>query len=304
MPMPKIHRDVENRIKEIWAEEPTRSGQDVWNRLQNEPIRCPSLRKVQQIVRLAKSSHVPTDPEVSIEPWQHDWFEDPDKAKTLLLMHHTKSAHGGSTLTEREAKWGLRIVRFFNLSSPDEAQSFLEMAETYANRERLALTLNSPLDTTKLDEMLLARSGILSEGLSRNPEASPEASTVAMIDETDGRIGESKPKPTRSASTIDQTDSEESQGISSDLVELWQQIDCELALIDRQRFNAISFRGTSGETDWNCSKEKAIFDAREQEIQTMADRLFTTPEGRTAHERFIRETKAPVRVQVSDVPRH
>ncbi len=167
-----------------------------------------------------------------------------------------------------------RVV--FGLSSPDEAQSFLGMEEAYAGRERLAMTLNSPLDTAKLDEMLLARSGIVAEA----------------------SIGESKQD--HSGSSVDQAVISESQEVSSELVELWRQVDCELALIDRQKFNSMGF----GRTDWDSSKDRAVFDAKEQGIQAMADRLFATLGGRIVHQRFVSEADVSARVQASDAPVH
>ena len=136
------------------------------------------------------------------------------------------------------------------------------------------MALNSPLGTAKLDEMLLAISGILAEA----------------------SVGESKED--HSGSSVEQTVTSETQEVWAELVELWRQVDCKLALIGRQKFNSMGF----GRTDWDSSKDRAVFNARAQEIQAMADRLFATPECLIAHQRFVSGTNVPVRVQPSDAP--
>ncbi len=282
MPMPKIDPEINKRIKEIWAEDPSRSGQDVWNLLQQEPIKCPSLRKVQQIVGEAKRNHPPLEPEVTIEPWQHEWFEDPDKVKILLSMIHAKSDEKeprSQPLTEREAKWGLRIGTFFELSSRDEARWLLTIASMYAELERTSLLLNSDLNTSKLDSVLLMKSGV---SVSEFPaSAEPNAEVIGDWADALQMIASDSSDSTTAASKSDLP-----LVASMELVDLWNQLDSELALIDRQRFNALGYAKSNGNPNWDNSQGKAVFDAREREIQELANKLYATPEGHAAYEQF------------------
>ena len=77
---------------------------------------------------------------------------------------------------------------------------------------------------------------------------------------------------------------------SQTMVDLWKQIDWMWVMTDQQSFISEGQMTAASDEDWDDSKEKVLFDAREKAIQEIVDLIYTTPEGKAAHEQFLRET--------------
>jgi hypothetical protein len=84
------------------------------------------------------------------------------------------------------------------------------------------------------------------------------------------------------------------------MVDLWKQIDWMWAMTDQQSFISEGRTTAEGDEDWDDSKEKVLFDAREKAIQEMVDLIYATPEGKAAHEQFLGEAKIAPRVRISE----
>ena len=66
---------------------------------------------------------------------------------------------------------------------------------------------------------------------------------------------------------------------SSTMVDLWKQIDWMWAMTDQQSFISEGQMTAESDEDWDDSKEKVLFDAREKAIQEIVDLIYATPEG-------------------------
>ena len=86
---------------------------------------------------------------------------------------------------------------------------------------------------------------------------------------------------------------------SQTMVDLWKQIDWMWVMTDQQSFISEGQMTAASDEDWDDSKEKVLFDAREKAIQEIVDLIYTTPEGKAAHEQFLRETNIVPRVRIS-----
>ena len=86
---------------------------------------------------------------------------------------------------------------------------------------------------------------------------------------------------------------------SSTMVDLWKQIDWMWAMTDQQSFIAEGGITAKADEDWDDSKEKVLFDARENAIQEIVNLIYATPEGKAAHEQFLRETNIVPRVRIT-----
>ena len=86
---------------------------------------------------------------------------------------------------------------------------------------------------------------------------------------------------------------------SQTMVDLWKQIDWMWVMTDQQSFISGGQMPAASDEDWDDSKEKVLFDAREKAIQEIVDLIYTTPEGKAAHEQFLRETYIVPRVRIS-----
>jgi len=60
-----------------------------------------------------------------------------------------------------EARWALKIARFFDISSPVYAYLLFRFAVTYAKGDLMARLLGQPFDTRTLDRALLEFSGVI-----------------------------------------------------------------------------------------------------------------------------------------------
>ena len=70
---------------------------------------------------------------------------------------------------------------------------------------------------------------------------------------------------------------------------------------DQQSFISEGQMTAESDEDWDGSKEKVLFDAREKAIQEIVDLIYATPEGKAAHEQFLREANIVPRVRISEL---
>lgn len=309
MPRPNIHPKILQMAKEFWAEDPGRSGLEIHELLKKEPIIPPSLRWVQLRVSELNRDAIKLGPQVPLQLWDPEWFENPDKSRVLLALHYVGSNIEGAEfpgLTIEEAKWGLRLSAFFDLSSPVQTYQLLRFADFYCRLERTALMLNQTMDTRELDVALLKVTGMFGENLPKvdsDPVSdfmgdlkrlSPELFYSNETEETVNAppitkaIRENPERPT--GATLES---------SSPMVDLWKQIDWMWVMTDRQSFISEGQMTAESDEDWNDSKEKVLFDAREKAIQEIVDLIYATPEGKAAHEQFLKETNIVPRVRIS-----
>ena len=308
MPRPKVHPGILQKLKELWADDPGRSGLTIHEMLKKEPITAPSLRWVQLRVAELNRDSIKLEPQVELLLWEHEWFQDPEKAPILLAMHYTLLNIEGPDsprLTVEEAKWGLKIGAFFDLSSPIQAYLLLRFAGRYAHLERTAHMLRQVLDTREIDLALLGTTGMFGGNLSeiyQTPvgdfirDLQRLAPHLLETPETEESVDEIPPvqKVTQGAEAVQDIP----VGVSQGMLDLWKQLDMELALNERQGFIAEARTKSEGEENWDGSKEKILYDAREQAIQGMANHLHATPEGEAAYVQFLREAMLTPKIRI------
>ena len=117
MPRPSTSKEVVQQIETIWAEMEKPPAQKVYNWAKRKVVGCPSLRKVQQIIREAKrlAGPLPTDP--LLVPWGTDWPQDPLVAASLWkVIAATRLTIGKRQITAREARWVGLLSALFDYS--------------------------------------------------------------------------------------------------------------------------------------------------------------------------------------------
>lgn len=165
-----VPQDIVRTIEKLYAEQrdrdPNNKGLGVRTyeiaklKLGNDI--CPKLRTVQNIIAHISPSITPLDPDPALTPWKGPWeSEDPDSIDCLFRLH-TKGLQDSSLIvTERIAKWALRLRTVFTgpVAKPEVDLDLLLLfaAYGYASRERGCLSLGNPLDTSDLDGVLSFR---------------------------------------------------------------------------------------------------------------------------------------------------
>ena len=291
MPRPKKFQEVDLKLAEIWSNNPNSSATAIHAELVKEPISPPKLRYVQYKVAELKAGAGKLEPQTELRLWEHDWYNDPEKAPVLLALHYVLTDVEGSDSTGmyvEEAKWALKIARFFDLSSSVHAYLLFRFAATYANGELIAKLLGRPFDTRELDTALLEFSGLfrgerpkvtlwlvrdfLSDLKRLRPEYLKDPRT-----EQPGFLGYLED------SVVDEGNSDVTTGIDR-----WKRLEWELAKIERERFIAEGRLQASENTDWERSADKTYFENQENDIRSRAADLYATPEGKTAYDLFVK----------------
>ena len=128
-----IHPKIRQKIAELWTEDMTLSGKAIHNILKEEPMEAPSLRWVQKEVENLKNGSMKLEPQAELSLWEHKWYEDPEKVPVLLTLHYIRIEVEGpvtSKMYVEEARWALKIARFFDISSPVHAYLLFRFAVT------------------------------------------------------------------------------------------------------------------------------------------------------------------------------
>jgi hypothetical protein len=167
----KVRPEVVEQIKRVYAElVATRPGGKVTAQAVYKSAKrmlgedCPKIRRIQQIVKetTPQLQTVPGDPELDLWNAPDLPINDSEGIARLFRLRKTALEWGGMigqrVLTQRVAKWALRVHRVFTGALDDDADFLLLYAAiAYALRERACLALGVPLDTGDLDSLLTYR---------------------------------------------------------------------------------------------------------------------------------------------------
>ena len=162
-----ISPKIRQMIAELWFEDTTRGGKAIHVLLEQATIKPPSMRFVQEEVKKLNSGVMKLEPQSEMHLWEHEWYEDPENVPILLTLHYIRSEVEGPNSTEmyvEEARWALKIARFFDISSPVHAYLLFRFAVTYAKGNLMARVLGQPFDKRTLDRALLEFYGVIRSG--------------------------------------------------------------------------------------------------------------------------------------------
>ena len=264
-------------------------------------------------------------------------IDDPARAEVLLTLHHCLEAlpiPEPKSLTWRQAKYALLMHNFFDLSKRRDVLALLVIAHEYATVDRRAQASGHPPDQSymrALDESLMVCSGRnpgppdfhywlpLDPSVTPSEEEETEILERNMISIRSGGgliVSSTKITPIFDTQQIEDDEvrvahgreslqvAETAPGVATNasqtMVDLWKQIDWMWVMTDQQSFISEGQMTAASDEDWDDSKEKVLFDAREKAIQEIVDLIYTTPEGKAAHEQFLRETNIVPRVRISE----
>ena len=326
---PTVKTETREQIETLWAEKPFRTAKWVHQQTANFSPR-PKLRTVQQIIRDAKRRAIPIPDDPLIVAWGDDWPEDPDQIAVLFRVMASARVALNYRLTTREARWVIALSGLFDYSGLGDAdeghlayEHFL-FARSYAQRERVGVILDrqpyfddldglvmfSPWATNK-EQRLESYQSAVQNGLvpSYNPDIFIEAGEAIYSGYTEAseamwKIREVAIAMEEETNAEDLQDAEsvpdETPESSSAMVDLWKQIDWVLAMTAQQSFISEGQITAQGDEDWDDSKDKVLFEAREKGIQEIVGLIYATPEGKAAHEQFLKATTIVPRVRVSE----
>lgn len=286
-----IHSKIRQMIAELWSEDRSLGGTAIHNLLKEEPIKPPSLRFIQDEVKKLNTGVMKLEPQAELCLWQHEWYEDPGKVPVLLTLHYIRTEIEGpvhSKMYVEEARWALKIARFFDISSPVHAYLLFRFAVTYAKGELMATLLGQPFDTRTLDRALLEFSGVIKGG---KPET-----TFLLVRDFLSDLKRLRPEYLEDPKTDelgfrgfveDTVLSENDRDVGTE-IDQWKQLEWEIARLDRERFIAEGRFQPSENTDWERSADKTYFKNQENDIWSRAADLYATPEGKTAYDSFVK----------------
>ena len=263
-------------------------------------------------------------------------IDDPTRAEVLLTLQYCLEAlpiPDPKSLTRRQAKFALLLHNFFDLSKRRDVLALLVIAHEYATVDRRARASGHPPDQSymrALDESLMVYSGRnpgppdFHYWLPVDPSVTPseeeetemlERNVISIRSGGGLIVSSTKITPIFDRQQIEDDEvlvAERSESFqttemplsvakdtSQTMVDLWKQIDWTLAMTDQQSFIAEGGITAKADEDWDDSKEKVLFDARENAIQEIVNLIYATPEGKAAHEQFLRETNIVPRVRIS-----
>ncbi len=286
-----IHSKIRQMIAELWSEDMSLGGTAIHNLLKEEPIKPPSLRFVQDEVKKLNTGVMKLELQAELCLWQHEWYEDPGKVPVLLTLHYIRTEIEGpvhSKMYVEEARWALKIARFFDISSPVHAYLLFRFAVTYAKGELMASLLGQPFDTRTLDRALLEFSGVIKGG-------KPETTFLLVRDFLSDLkrlrpeyLEEPKPDELGFQGFVEDTVLSENDHDVGTEIDQWKQLEWEIARLDRERFIAEGRFQPSENTDWERSADKTYFKNQENYIWSRAADLYATPEGKTAYDSFVK----------------
>ena len=286
-----IHSKIRQMIAELWSEDMSLGGTAIHNLLKEEPIKPPSLRFVQDEVKKLNTGVMKLEPQAELCLWQHEWYEDPGKVPVLLTLHYIRTeveGHVPSKMYVEEARWALKIARFFDISSPVHAYLLFRFAVTYAKGELMARLLRQPFDTRTLDRALLEFSGVI-----RGDQ--PE-STFTLVRDFLSDLKRLRPEYLEDPKTDglgfrgfveEPVLSESDKGIETE-IDQWKQLEWEIARFERERFIAEGRFQASEDSNWERSSDKTYFENLENDIWARAADLYATPEGKSAYDSFVK----------------
>ena len=285
-----ISPKIRQMIAELWSEDITRGGKAIHVLLEQEPIKPPSLRFVQDEVKRLNSGVTKLEPQAELHLWHHEWYEDPENVPVLLTLHYMRSEVEGpnsARMYVEEARWALKIARFFDISSIVHAYLLLRFASAYAKKEFMAKLLNMEFDTKELDTALLAFSGLLR---GNRPDVTPWLVKDFLSDLKRLRpefLKNSRTEDLESLGFLEEPRLQERKSDVTKEIDQWNQLEWDLARIERERFISEGRFQVSGNTDWERSADKTYFENQESVIRSRAADLYATPEGKTAYELFV-----------------
>ena len=286
-----IHPKILQTIAELWSEDMTLGGTAIHNLLKEEPIKLPGLRTVQKEVKKLNTGVMKLEPQAELSLWQHEWYEDPEKVPVLLTVHYIRTEVEGpvsSRMYVEEARWALKIARFFDISSPVHAYLLFRFAVTYAKGKLMAELLEQPFDTRMLDRALLEFSGVIKGD---KPET-----TFLLVRDFLSDLKRLRPEYLEDPKTeefgfrgfLEDTVLNEKNGDVDTEIDQWKQLEWGIARVERERFIAEGRFQASDNTDWERSADKTYFENQENDIRSRAADLYATPEGKTAYDLFVK----------------
>ena len=277
-------------IAELWFEDTTRGGKAIHVLLEQATIKPPSMRFVQEEVKKLNSGVMKLEPQSEMHLWEHEWYEDPENVPILLTLHYIRSEVEGPNSTEmyvEEARWALKIARFFDISSPVHAYLLFRFAVTYAKGDLMARLLGQPFDTRTLDRALLEFSGVI--------RGSKPGTTFLLVRDFLSDLKRLRPEYLEDPKTEELgfrgfVEDTVLNGQDSDVeteIDQWKQLEWEIARLERERFIAEGRFQASENTDWEQSSDKTYFENQVNDIWSRAAELYATPDGKTAYELFV-----------------
>ena len=286
-----IHPKIRQMIAEHWSEDMNLGGTAIHRLLKEAPIKPPSLRFVQDEVKKLNKGRVKLEPQAELSLWDHEWYEDPEKVPVLLTLHYIRIEVEGpvsSKMYVEEARWALKIARFFDISSPVHAYLLFRFAVTYAKGELMAGLLGQPFDTRMLDRALLEFSGVI-KGI--QPE-----STFTLVRDFLSDLKRLRPEYLEDPKTeelgfqgfVEEPVLTENGRGNETGIDRWKQLEWEIARLERERFIAEGRFQGSENTDWERSSDKTYFENQENDIWARAADLYATPEGKAAYDSFVK----------------
>ena len=285
-----ISPKIRQMIAELWFEDTTRGGKAIHVLLEQATIKPPSLRFVQEQVKKLNAGVMKLEPQSEMLLWEHEWYEDPENVPILLTLHYIRSEVEGPNSTKmyvEEARWALKIARFFDISSPVHAYLLFRFAATYAKGDLMARLLGQPFDTRTLDRALLEFSGVIRGG---KPET-----TFLLVRDFLSDLKRLRPEYLEDTETDklgfrgfveDTVLSGEDSDVETEINQ-WKQLEWEIARLERERFIAEGRFQASENTDWEQSSDKTYFENQVNDIRSRAADLYATPDGKTAYELFV-----------------
>jgi len=286
-----IHPKILQMIAELWSEDMTLGGTAIHNLLKEEPVKLPGLRTVQKEVKKLNTGVMKLEPQAELFLWQHEWYEDPEKVPVLLTLHYIRAEIEGavsSRMYVEEARWALKIAKFFDISSPVHAYLLFRFAVTYAKGKLMADLLGQPFDTRMLDRALLEFSGVI--------RGDKSEATFLLVRGFLSDLNRLRPEYLKDPKTevlgfrgfLEDTVLIEKYNDVETEIDQWKQLEWGIARIERERFIAEGRFQASDNTDWERSADKTYFENQENDIRSRAADLYATPEGKTAYDLFVK----------------
>ena len=163
MARPRISKSIINQIENIWAENQQPTAAMVYILAKPKVQGCPSLRKVQEIVREAKERAQVVQEDPPLDPWGPGWPKHPEDIRFLFDLLYC-AALTGMSVNNRQARWALNLRGLFDNRGLDDKDRVIQTAmcllwaSLYANRERAAEVLGQgPPYTADLDGVMMFR---------------------------------------------------------------------------------------------------------------------------------------------------